>query len=179
MSRVPAVAGEGRTILHEEGQAVLFGDFQVIDLLREHSLIEFIQPQSLGAALPDGHLAHGPLDRAAVSDFLFPLAPADPIRDVAPSAGVRVPIVDSTVRAPDFSAEAGQVQGFVGPWPESLSAGHLLLDIIEGFLVNDGLVCPFDIILGQLTVVLLALLGDGIGDIFLLKQQVAGIGHIR
>ena len=30
MSRVPAVAGEGRTILHEEGQALLFGDFQVI-----------------------------------------------------------------------------------------------------------------------------------------------------
>ena len=44
MSRVPAVAGEGRTILHEESQPVLFGDFQVIDPLREHSLIEFIQP---------------------------------------------------------------------------------------------------------------------------------------
>ena len=79
MSRVPAVAGEGRTILHEEGQPVLVGDFQVIDPLREHSLIEFGQPKSLGTALPDGDLAHGSLDRAAVADFLFTLAPADPI----------------------------------------------------------------------------------------------------
>lgn len=79
MTRVPAVAGEDRTILHEEGQTVLFGDFQVIDPLREHSLIECIQPQSLGAALPDGDLTHGSLDRAAVADFLFPLTPADPI----------------------------------------------------------------------------------------------------
>ena len=179
MSRVPAVAGEGRTILHEEGQPVLFGDFQVINALREHSLIEFTQPQCLGAALPDGNLAHGSLDRAAVSDLLLPLAPADPIRDVAPSAGVRVPIVDSTVWAPDLPAEAGQVQGLVCPWPESLSAVHLLLDIIEGLLVNDGLVCPFDIILGQLTAVLPALLGDRVGNILFLKQQAAGIGHIR
>ena len=90
-----------------------------------------------------------------------------------------MPIVDPTVRAPDFPAEAGQVQRLVCPRPESLSAGHFLLDIIEGLLVNDGLVCSLDIILGQLTAVLLALLGDRVGDIFLLKQQVAGIGHIR
>ena len=90
-----------------------------------------------------------------------------------------MPIVDPTVRAPDLSTEAGQVQRLVCPWPESLSAGHFLLDIIEGLLVNDGLVCSLDIILGQLTAVLLALLGDRVGDIFLLKQQVAGIGHIR
>ena len=79
MTRIPAVTGEGSSILHEEGQPVLFGDFQVIDPLREHSLIEFIQPQGLGAALPDGDLAHGSLDRATVTDFLFALAPADPI----------------------------------------------------------------------------------------------------
>lgn len=87
-----------------------------------------------------------------------------------------MPIVDPTMRAPDLSTEAGQVQRLVCPWTESLSAGHFLLDIIEGLLVNDGLVCSLDIILGQLAAVLLALLCDRVGDIFLLKQQVAGIG---
>ena len=63
----------------------------------------------------------------------------------------------ATDTALDFSREAGGIQRFVCQWP-----------IIECLFIDNGFMSILDVVLCQLTLVLLPMLGDGVCNVLLL-----------
>ena len=66
----------------------------------------------------------------------------------------------ATDTALDFSREAGDIQRFVCQWTQLTPPCHFLLHIIECLFI--------DVVLCQLTLVLLPMLGDGVCNVLLL-----------
>ena len=59
-----------------------------------------------------------------------------------------------------------------------LASCHFSLHIIEGLFVDDGFVGVLHIELRQLATVLFSLFGERVFNIFLLQEQVSGVGYI-
>ena len=78
----------------------------------------------------------------------------------------------------DHAGEAGGVLRLVGPHAERPASCHFLLHIVEGLPVYDGLVGIGHKVLRQFAVILFALAVNGVSDVFLLKEQVAGVGDV-
>lgn len=74
----------------------------------------------------------------------------------------------ATDTALDFSREAGGIQRFVCQWPQLTPPCHFLLHIIECRFIDNGFMSILDVVLCQLTPVLLPMLGDGVCNVLLL-----------
>lgn len=79
----------------------------------------------------------------------------------------------------DFPGEAASVKRLVRKRPQFPAPGHLLLHIVEGRLVDDGLVGILDVILRKLPFILLPVLADRVLDVFLLQEHVACVVDVR
>ena len=74
----------------------------------------------------------------------------------------------ATDTALDFSREAGGIQRFVCQWTLLTPPCHFLLHIIECLFIDNGFMSILDVVLCQLTLVLLPMLGDGVCNVLLL-----------
>ena len=165
-----------------EVEDALLGDGDHLDLLREGVLVELIEAEHLGAFRPEDAL--GDLHRLAPAVFLLAGAahPADQLvaelRDLRPVLAGVADVALAAFLAFELCREAGDVQALVREGSELPAPCHLVLHVAEGLHVDDGLVGVLDEVLLQLAVVLLALLGDRVGDVLLLQEHVAGVGDV-
>lgn len=74
----------------------------------------------------------------------------------------------ATDTALDFSREAGGIQRFVCQWTQLTPPCHFLLHIIECLFIDNGFMSILDVVLCQLTLVLLPMLGDRVCNVLLL-----------
>lgn len=74
----------------------------------------------------------------------------------------------ATDTALDFPREAGGIQRFVCQWTQLTPPFHFLLHIIECSFIDNGFMSILDVVLCQLTSVLLPMLGDGVCNVLLL-----------
>lgn len=79
----------------------------------------------------------------------------------------------------DFPGKAAGVERLVRKRPQLPAPGHLLLHIVEGRFVDDGLMGILDEVLRQFPFILLPMLRDGVLDVFLLQEQVACVVDVR
>ena len=77
-----------------------------------------------------------------------------------------------------LAGKAGGVNAPVCKHTEGPAPFDFFLDRIEGFLVDDSLMCVLNIILWQLTLILSRFLCQWVNHIFLLKEKVTGVGNV-
>ncbi len=179
MASVRSVFPDEGSVLQEEVQRVFLRHLDVIHLVEKDIFVKFLKTEDFAAGLFQCLLADGASDRAAFADLLFLFASTIPI--FLKVSVLRAPIVHvavAAIRALDLAGKAADVQALVGKGSELPASGHLVLDVLEGLHVDDGLVGVFDEVLRQLATVLLALLGNRVCDVLLLQEHVPGVGNV-
>ena len=176
-SRRYPVPCDDPAVLQVELHHLVGRDDDLIDLFEEDLLIKGIQTEHCGRFLFDDLLWDAPIGATVPA---FPLAgKAVPELLVAPVRPQVMAIAPAADAAFDFPGKAAGIERLVRKRPQFPAPCHLLLHIVEGGLVDDGLVGILHVILRQFAFILLPVLGDGVLDIFLLQEHVACVVDVR
>ena len=150
--------------------------------LRKRILIKFRQTECLGAFLFENVLSYRAGETvcslalvcaAAVESVTLPKLTG--LGPVLPGIAYKTGTAEAAF---DFRGEAAGVDAPVGQSPELPPPCNLSLHRLISLHRDDGLVGVLHEILRQLTVVFARLFADGVKRVFLLEQQVPGIGDV-